>query len=82
MLRLRLTAAAVLLLLFTAAPAAEAGCRKTRKVVPREEMFFNHQLASQNSLESLPKSWNWNDIDGRSMLVRLRLARRFALQVV
>ncbi|KAI3425307.1 hypothetical protein D9Q98_009072 [Chlorella vulgaris] len=68
MLRLQLTAAAVLLLLLTTAPAAEAGCRKTRKVVPREEMFFNHQLAPQNSLESLPKSWNWNDIDGRSML--------------
>lgn len=60
------------LLLAAAAPApAAAGCRRRvrSEPLPREEMFFNHQPAPQLSLEELPKSFDWNSVDGRSMLV-------------
>ncbi|EFN53751.1 hypothetical protein CHLNCDRAFT_136354 [Chlorella variabilis] len=62
-----LLAAAALALLAAPLPAA-ASCRKVRKHVPREEMFFNHQPAPQKSLEELPKEWSWNKVEGRSML--------------
>ena len=67
------TAAACLLaLLLAGAPSpAAAGCRRRVRTepLPREEMFFNHQPVPQLPLEQLPKSWDWNDVDGRSMLV-------------
>lgn len=65
-------AAACLLALLACAPApAAAGCRRRVRTepLPREEMFFNHQPAPQLALEQLPKQWDWNNVDGRSMLV-------------
>lgn len=66
-------AALTLLALLAAAavhPAA-AGCyrRPRTEPVPQEELYFNHQPAPQKTLEELPKQWDWNNVDGRSMLV-------------
>lgn len=66
-------AAAVLALLLACAPLAAASrCKRVRRDLPPEELSFNHQPAPQLSLEQLPKSFDWNNVDGRSMLVRLR----------
>lgn len=63
-------AAAVLALLMACAPPAAASrCKRVRKDLPAEELWFNHQPAPQLSLEQLPKSFDWNNVNGRSMLV-------------
>lgn len=62
-------AAAVLALLLACAPLAAASrCKRVRRDLPPEELSFNHQPAPQLSLEQLPKSFDWNNVDGRSML--------------
>ncbi len=61
---------ALLLLCSAAQPAAASRCKRVRKDLPAEELSFNHQPAPQLSLEELPKSFDWNNVDGRSMLVR------------
>lgn len=65
-----LAAAALALLLALAHPAAASRCKRVRKDLPAEELSFNHQPVPQLSLEELPKSFDWNNVDGRSMLVR------------
>lgn len=67
---MRLTTALAVLLLAVAAPRpAAAGCKKRRFDVPREDLTFNHQPAPQTPINDLPKEWDWNNVDGRSMLV-------------
>ena len=68
----RATAALLLALLALASapPPAAAGCKKRRATnVPAEELSFNHQPVEQLTLEELPKNFDWNNVDGRSMLV-------------
>ena len=66
-----LAAALTALLLLAAAPAADAGCKRgdlRRTAVPPEERSFNHQPAPQLAVEELPKQWDWNNREGRSLL--------------
>lgn len=67
-----LAAAAALALLLAAAapPAAASRCKRVRKDLPAEELSFNHEPAPQLSLEELPRSFDWNNVNGHSMLVR------------
>lgn len=65
--------ARVLLLLAVAAclcclPAAHAGCRKRKAVVPESERFFNHQPVEKLPYESLPASFSWRNKDGINFL--------------
>ncbi|KAL4420347.1 hypothetical protein ABPG77_006154 [Micractinium sp. CCAP 211/92] len=70
-MRIAWTALALALLAAAAVRPAAAGCRRRQRTepVPPEEMYFNHQPAPQKTLEELPKEWDWNNVDGRSMLV-------------
>ena len=47
-----------------------AHCKKRRatNVLPGEESF-NHKPLLQRPVASLPKEFNWNEVDGHSMLV-------------
>jgi hypothetical protein len=59
-----------LLALASAPPPAAAGCKKRQAAnVPAEELSFNHRPVKQLPLEELPKHFDWNNVDGRSMLV-------------
>lgn len=70
-MRIAGVALALALMAAAAVSPAAAGCRRRQRTqpVPPEEMFFNHQPAPQKTLEELPKEWDWNNVDGRSMLV-------------
>jgi hypothetical protein len=52
------------------ATLVDAGCKKRKVELRPEERFHNHQpLLSTLDLDSLPKAFSWQDVDGKSMLV-------------
>ena len=61
-------AAVLLLALAVCTLPVEAGCKKRKANVPPSERYFNHQPLEQLPLSSLPKSFSWQNKDGRSWL--------------